>query len=59
MKKISVEILCDEFHVADSLRELANNIENGDILDGEYADENGITEVNGDHYAAEIKDVNV
>ena len=59
MKKIKIEILCDEFYVADSLHELATNIECGDVLDGEYADENGVTEINGDHYVAEIKEVNI
>lgn len=56
MKKISVNILCDEFYVADSLRELASNIECGDLLDGmEY----GSVEVSGDHYTADVKIVNI
>ena len=59
MKKYKIEILCDEFYVADSLHELATNIECGDVLDGEYADENGVTAVTGDHYTAEVKEVKV
>ena len=52
VKKISVEILCDEFYVADSLHELAGNIECGDLLDDM---ENDGIEVSGDHYTAGIK----
>ena len=59
MKKISIEILCDEFYTADSLHELAGNIECGDVIDDKYADENGIIEVSGDHYTANIKEVEV
>ena len=59
MKKISIEILCDKYYVADSLYELASNIDCGDILDKKYADENGIIEVSGDHYTANIKEVEV
>ena len=57
MKKIKIEILCDEFYVADSLHELATNIECGDVLD-QMNDENGELEVNGDHYVASIKENN-
>ena len=57
MKKIRIEILCDEFYVADSLHELASNIECGDIM--EDVEANGRQEVIGDHYVAEIKDVNI
>jgi hypothetical protein len=57
MKKISIEILCDEFYVADSLHELAANIECGDIM--EDVEANGMQEVTGDHYTAEIKEVNI
>jgi hypothetical protein len=49
--------LCDEFYVADSLHELATNIECGDIMEGVEA--NGSQEVTGDHYTAEIKEVNI
>ena len=59
MKKISIEILCDEFYTADSLHELATNIEYGDVLHGDYTDENGVTEVTGDHYTAVIKEVEI
>ena len=54
MKKISVEILCDEFYTADSLRELANCIEDGDYL-GYMTD--GSVEISGDHYVAEVKEI--
>ena len=57
MKKISIEILCDEFYVADSLHELATNIECGDVMDD--VETNGSQEVTGDHYTAEIKEVNI
>lgn len=56
MKKIRIEILCDEFYVADSLHELASNIECGDIM--EDVEANGSQEVTGDHYTAEIKEEN-
>lgn len=58
MKKISIEILCDEFYVADSLHELATNIECGDLLE-EACGLIGGTEVTGDHYTAEIKEVEI
>ena len=51
-KKIKVEAICDEFYVAESLHELATNIECGDILDG--VDE---VEVSGDHYTAGVKTI--
>ena len=61
MKKIKIKILCDEFYVADSLHELATNIECGDVLeqmnDESMLDENGELEVNGDHYVAGIKEI--
>lgn len=57
MKKISIEILCDEFYVADSLHELATSIECGDVIDD--VEINGSQEVTGDHYTAEIKEVNI
>lgn len=57
MKKISIEILCDEFYVADSLHELASNIECGDIM--EDVEANGSQEVTGDHYTAEVKEVEI
>ena len=47
MKKIKIEILCDEFYVADSLHELASNIECGDLLD-QMKDEE--LEVNGERW---------
>ena len=60
MKKIKIEILCDEFYTADSLRELATSIE-GDALeqmnDESMLNENGELEVNGDHYIAGIKEI--
>lgn len=54
MKKIKIEILCDEFYVADSLHELATNIECGDLLDQMQGEE---LEVNSDHYVAGIKEI--
>ena len=51
MKKISIEILCDTFHVADSLRVLANYFE-----DEELDTKNGV-ELNLDHCVAEIKEI--
>lgn len=61
MKKIKIEILCDEFYVADSLHELATNIECGDVLeqmnDESMLNENRELEVNGDHYVAGIKEI--
>ena len=59
MKKISIEILCEELYAADSLYELASNIECGDVTDDKYGNENGIIEVSGDHYTANIKEVEV
>lgn len=47
MKKIKVEVLCDEFYTADSLRELASFIE----------DEGVPNKVSGDHYVAEVKEI--
>lgn len=58
MKKISIEILCDEFYVADSLHELATNIECGDLLEEACGLIDG-TEVTGDHYTAEVKEVEI
>ena len=57
MKKISVEVLCDEFYIADSLRELASNIENCDNV-YDYIEDDCL-EISGDHYVAEIKIVEV
>lgn len=51
MKKIKIEILCDEFYVADSLHELASFIENSDL---EY---NQIGECMGDHYVAGLEEI--
>lgn len=56
MKKIKIEILCDEFYVADSLHELASNIECGDLLDNLDPDN---PHVNGDHYTATVTEVNI
>ena len=50
MKKISVELLCDDLWTADSLHELGTNIENGDF---EFTEEP--IEITGDHYTAEVK----
>ena len=58
MKKISIEIICDEFYVADSLHELATNIECGDVLE-EACGLIGGTEVNGGHYTAAVKEVGI
>ena len=61
MKKIKIEILCDEFYTADSLRELATNIECGDVLeqmnDESMLNESGELEVNGGHYVAGIEEI--
>ena len=48
MKKIKVEIICDEFYTADSLRELATIIEDESIINTEFC---------GDHYIGEIKEI--
>lgn len=56
MKKISVELLCDPVYTADCLRELANNIESDDFKEGDWDLADGI-ELNGDHYVAEIKEI--
>lgn len=50
MKKIKIEILCDEFYTADSLRELAVIIENEGVPN---------TEICGDHYVGEVKEIDV
>lgn len=55
MPKYKIELQCDEWWVADSLYEVGTMIENHDLLD-EMQD--GHTEVNGDHYTAEIKVIN-
>ena len=57
MKKISIEILCDEFYVADSLHELASNIDCGDVIND--VETNVSQEVTGDHYTAVVKEVNI
>ena len=57
MKKISIKILCDELHVADTLHGLASYIECNDVMDDvEIKGSQGIT---GDHYAAAIEKVNI
>ena len=48
MKKIKIEILCDEFYTADSLRELAVIIENEGVPN---------TKVCGSHYVGEAKEI--
>lgn len=48
MKKIKIEMLCDEFYTADSLRELAVIIEDEGIPN---------TEISGDHYVSEVKEI--
>ena len=58
MKKIKIEILCDEFYVAESLHELATNIECGDLLE-EACGLIGGQEVSGDHYVAGIEEINI
>ena len=52
MKYIKVEILSEEFWTADSLHELATQIECGDLLDTMDGDS---VEVTGGHYTAEVK----
>ena len=56
MKKIKIEILCDEFYTADSLRELASNIECSDIV-YEACGIIGGLDVTGDHYTAGIEEI--
>ncbi len=51
MAKYSIQIDCDEWWIADSLREIGNEIENTDILD-QIVD--GKVEVMGGHYKATI-----
>ena len=56
MKKIAVEVLCDPVHTADCLRELANNIESDEFKEGDWSLTDGV-ELNGDHYVAEVKEI--
>lgn len=49
-KKIKIEIECEEFWVADSLRELAGYIENSDLTYAQLAK----NEMQGDHFVAKL-----
>ena len=57
MSKIKIDILCDEFRVADSLRELANKIENDDDILDNVCENITIEEVKGKHYTAYIEEI--
>lgn len=54
--KFKIEIICDEYYVADSLFNLSSLVESGDLLDKMTDDYmvDGALEVNGDHYTAYI-----
>ena len=52
--KYKIDLTCDEWYVADSLHELGARIENDDLLD-EMQD--GRVTVSGDHYTAEITEI--
>ena len=49
--KYKIEIDCEEWWIADSLREIGNEVENTDILE-QMVD--GKVEIVGDHYKATI-----
>lgn len=53
--KYKIDLTCDEWWVADSLYEVGTMIENHDLLD-EMQD--GRVTVSGDHYTAEITEIN-
>jgi hypothetical protein len=53
--KYKIDLTCDEWYVADSLHELGARIENDDLLDDM---QDGRVTVNGDHYTAEITEIN-
>ncbi len=52
MGTLKIEVNCDEWWLADSLREIANEIENTDVLDS--VEKSGKAEIYGDHYDAVI-----
>lgn len=52
MNKFTIELECDEWYTADSLREISNDIENYDLLD--YMQDGQVT-TSGEHYTATIK----
>ena len=52
MRPFKIEMNCDEWWLADSLREIANEVENTSIMDGIETD--GKVEIHGDHYDAVI-----
>jgi len=56
MKKISIEALFDPFFTADGLRQLANTIEGRDFEEEGFSLKEGV-ELNGDHYVAEVKEI--
>lgn len=49
-KKIKIEIECEEFWVADSLHNLAEYIENGDLTYAQLSK----NEMEGDHFTAKL-----
>lgn len=53
--KYKIDLICDEWWVADSLNELGAMVENGDLLDHM---QDGSVEVSSGHYAAEITEIN-
>ena len=52
MRPFKIEVNCDEWWIADSLHEIASEIENTDVLDDVEA--SGKAEIHGDHYDAVI-----
>lgn len=52
MNKFIIELQCDDWYVADSLHEIASEIENDDLLD--YMQDGQVT-TSGEHYTATIK----
>ena len=52
MRPFKIEVNCDEWWLADSLHEIASEIENTDVLDD--VEVSGKTEIHGDHYDAVI-----
>lgn len=51
---VRIVITCEDYWVADSLHNLAAEIDNTDILEPVYNDGKKTTD-NGDHYKAEIE----
>ena len=54
---ITIDLQVDDWYLAESLHDIAERIENDDILDGLYDEKNTKKEVavNGEHFAAVIR----